>query len=284
MTAAPAAFTRVVTGASCSERKSFHISMPAVVRRPRTLMDSFSVMGSPSSGASSPRTRRASAASASRRARSKSGSTIAFSAGLWRAMRPRCRSSSSTADTRRARSAASIWVAVANAPTNSLIAHRGGPRHGPPHPPSLGRAPAQPGRASGLPQDVSSLRPLADVVEPRAVVPEDLGLRLVAHALERDELVHGLREQPVGVRVVGRDDDVVVADRLHHLPQHLLVGVGGHVALAIEVFAGKSGDLHLGARAELLPRLVEPPEPPRQPAARTFEERAAEPGVALEHA
>src|SRR3989454_10581279 len=38
-----------------------------------------------------------------------------------------------------------------------LIGLRGGPRHDPPHPPSLGRAPAQPWRASGLTQDVSSI-------------------------------------------------------------------------------------------------------------------------------
>src|SRR5439155_12513273 len=36
------------------------------------------------------------------------------------------------------------------------VSRRGGPRYGPPHPPSLGRAPAQPWRASGLTQDVSS--------------------------------------------------------------------------------------------------------------------------------
>src|SRR3989454_4538392 len=40
--------------------------------------------------------------------------------------------------------------------TGCLIERRGGPRYGPPHPPSLGRAPAQPWRASGLTQDVSS--------------------------------------------------------------------------------------------------------------------------------
>src|SRR5436190_13527980 len=39
----------------------------------------------------------------------------------------------------------------------ALIDRRGGPRYGPPHPPSLGRAPAQPWRASGLTQDVSSV-------------------------------------------------------------------------------------------------------------------------------
>ena len=87
--------------------------MPAVVRSPRTLIDSFSVIGSPSSGAASPRARCASAAWAWVFARSKSGSTMALSAGLWRVMRRTWRSSSSTADTCLARSAASIAVAVA---------------------------------------------------------------------------------------------------------------------------------------------------------------------------
>src|SRR5881409_3054597 len=39
-----------------------------------------------------------------------------------------------------------------------LILRRGGPRHGPPPPPALGRAPAEPGRASGLPAVVSIAR------------------------------------------------------------------------------------------------------------------------------
>src|SRR5216117_2644819 len=44
--------------------------------------------------------------------------------------------------------------------SSTLIDRRGGPRYGPPHPPSLGRAPAQQWRASGLIQDVSSVPPL----------------------------------------------------------------------------------------------------------------------------
>src|SRR5216110_887940 len=61
--------------------------------------------------------------------------------------------------------------------TGRLIDRRGGPRDGPPDPssergyaplglprPSLGRAPAQPWRASGLTQDVSSM-PLLGVLE-----------------------------------------------------------------------------------------------------------------------
>src|SRR5262249_30968487 len=115
MTTAPEAFTRVVTGASCSDRKSAHCAMPTVVRRPLTLIDSFSVMGSPSSGARSPRARAASAPSATERARSQSVSTIALSAAWWRWIRRGYRSSNSTADTRLASSAASISVAVAKA-------------------------------------------------------------------------------------------------------------------------------------------------------------------------
>src|SRR5687767_15810706 len=41
--------------------------------------------------------------------------------------------------------------------SGSVISCRGGPRHGPPHPPTLGRAPAKPWRASKLTQDVSSV-------------------------------------------------------------------------------------------------------------------------------
>src|SRR5207244_2805146 len=44
--------------------------------------------------------------------------------------------------------------------TGWLIDRRGGPRYGPPHPPSLGHAPAEPWRASGLTQDGSSPRPV----------------------------------------------------------------------------------------------------------------------------
>src|SRR5256884_6980072 len=87
MTTAPAPFTRVVTGASCSDRKSFHVDMPAVVRSPRTLMDSFRVIGRPSSGASSPPARRASAASAPRRAPPEEGPPVPVSPELYPSVR-----------------------------------------------------------------------------------------------------------------------------------------------------------------------------------------------------
>src|SRR5204863_4542958 len=50
------------------------------------------------------------------------------------------------------------------------------------------------------------------------------------------------------------------------------------------VLARPLRDLHLRARSELLPRLVEAPEPPRQPSAGAFEEGAAQPRMPLEHA
>src|SRR5204862_6521299 len=91
-------------------------------------------------------------------------------------------------------------------------------------------------------------------------------------------------EEPVGMRVVGRDDDAVVADGLDHLAQWLLVGIGRDEALAEEVLARQLRDLHLAARAELLPRFVESPEIPRQPAAGALEKRAAQVLMPLEHA
>src|SRR5437016_8357842 len=85
-----------------------------------------------------------------------------------------------------------------------LIDRRGGPRYGPPASsseggyaplglprPSLGRAPAQPWRASGLTQDVSSLPPREGRRAPRPV-PRD-GL---AHAILQRDLRRKPRERP----------------------------------------------------------------------------------------
>src|SRR5262249_15848016 len=53
------------------------------------------------------------------------------------------------------------------------------------------------------------------------------------------------------------------------------------VALALEVLARQHLELVLAARPELLPLVVEPPEPPGEPARGAFEEGAAQPRVAL---
>src|SRR5437667_400624 len=118
---APALRTRVVAGASWSETKRDHSGTPTVVRRPVTLIDSFSVIGRPRSGPSSPRARAVSAASAWRRARSKSRVTMAFRVPSWRAIRTTWSSSSSTAETRRPASARSMSPAVVNGSSFAVV-------------------------------------------------------------------------------------------------------------------------------------------------------------------
>src|SRR5467141_140752 len=82
----------------------------------------------------------------------------ALTAGLRASTRAIAASSSSSGFTsRRATSAASPSPSCRSYSANPPINHRGGPRHGPPHPRTLGRAPAEPWRASGLTQDVSSV-------------------------------------------------------------------------------------------------------------------------------
>src|SRR5262245_613252 len=102
------------------------------------------------------------------------------------------------------------------------VIRRGGPRYGPPLPPALavprpsrGPSRSRPGRNVSSPPGSAARR--GQRVQARAVVPEDLGFGLVAHALEAHELVDRRREQAVRVRVVGRDDDVVVAHGVDHL-------------------------------------------------------------------
>src|SRR5947209_7865527 len=120
-TTAPALRTRVVAGASWSETKRDHSGTPTVVRGPVTLIASFSVIGRPRSGPSSPRARAVSAASAWRRARSKSRVTMAFRVPSWRAIRTTWSSSSSTAETRRPASARSMSPAVVNGSSFAVV-------------------------------------------------------------------------------------------------------------------------------------------------------------------
>src|SRR5438046_3268412 len=79
----------------------------------------------------------------------------------WSASRCLIRTSSasttSTGDSARASNARENSATPAQTGSTVLIDRRGGPRYGPPHPPSLGRAPAQPWRAPGFAQDVSSI-------------------------------------------------------------------------------------------------------------------------------
>src|SRR5881409_57219 len=125
------------------------------------------------------------------------------------------------------------------------------------------------------------VRRRVDVVEPRAIAPEDLAAYLVAER-QPEELLHCLRERAVRVRVVGRDDEIVGAHLVDDVDRRLLVDVERDVALTLEILARQHRKLMLAPRPELLPLVVEPPEPPVEPAGRALEERAAQPGMALE--
>src|SRR5947199_628397 len=108
-----------------------------------------------------------------------------------------CLSSSSSWAAARTGTSATASTAR-NARRVGLIDRRGGPRYGPPHPPSLGRAPAQPWRASGLTQDVSSR--------------DDLRRRLGAWQLDdesrrRTPIAHELDRAAVGFGHLPRDGE-----------------------------------------------------------------------------
>src|SRR5436190_3095479 len=122
-----------------------------------------------------------------------------------------------------------------------------------------------------------------DVVEARAVLPQDLAADLRTER-QAEEFVHRVGKRAVGMRIVGRDDEVVGAHLVHDVDRRLLVHVERDVALTLEVFARQHRELVLAARAELLPLVVEPPEPPVEPAGGALEEGAAQPGMALEDA
>jgi hypothetical protein len=78
MITAPAAFSRDTASASSVGSKFLNCGKPQVVGSPATLNGSFSVTGMPSSGRSSPRASRASAAFAASLARSKSRTMMAL--------------------------------------------------------------------------------------------------------------------------------------------------------------------------------------------------------------
>src|SRR5881398_3300312 len=98
-------------------------------------------------------------------------------------MRTSSASTTSTGDSARASNARESSATPAQTGSTVLIDRRGGPRDGPPHPPSLGRAPAQPWRASGLAQDVSS-RDHLRLVHPDLLVGARRPLHRLRHAVE----------------------------------------------------------------------------------------------------
>ena len=61
--------------------------------------------------------------------------------------------------------------------------------------------------------DSGSLRliVLTHSIQPRAVIPENLAPAAVAHVFDLEELIESVRKVRVDVRVVGGDENVVVA-------------------------------------------------------------------------
>src|SRR5215470_20067848 len=96
---------------------------------------------------------------------------------------------------------------------------------------------------------------LVDLVEARAIVPEDLATDLGAER-QTEELLHCLGKRAVGVRIVGRDHEVVRAHLVDDVDRRLLVHIERDVALPPEVLARRHRELMLAARTELLPLVV----------------------------
>ena len=70
-----------------------------------------------------------------------------------------------------------------------------------------------------------------EVVQAQAILPHDLALGVQTHAGEFQELLDAVGERAVGVRVIDRHDDVVVADLVDGHGQQLFVDVGADEAL-----------------------------------------------------
>src|SRR5690606_9257885 len=114
-----------------------------------------------------------------------------------------------------------------------------------------------------------------DRVKPSAVVPEDLAPLLIAER-QTQELLDRLGESAVRVRVVAGDDEILRAELVDRVYRRLFVDVQRDVALTLEIFARRHRQLHLAARTELLPVVVQAPQPPVQPSGRAFEKCAAQ--------
>src|SRR5438105_1392047 len=74
----------------------------------------------------------------------------------------------------------------------------------------------------------------ADLVEARAVVPQDLALLLVGER-QLQERVHRLGVARVPMRVVRRKDELIAAELLDREPRWILIGLYGNPALPLEV-------------------------------------------------
>src|SRR5262244_512806 len=115
--------------------------------------------------------------------------------------------------------------------------------------------------SAGQPQRqcARSAAPSLELVEPRAVVPEDLALGLLRQVRELEESVDRVRIARVVVRPVGRHDEIVVADLGDDVLRQLLFRLDRDEALAPEELRRQRVLLELLAIAPRLPAFIERP-------------------------
>jgi hypothetical protein len=58
---------------------------------------------------------------------------------------------------------------------------------------------------------------LADIVQARAIIPQDFALSFFAQAVDLQELIDGVRKVRVDVRVIGGHDEIVIAEPFRHV-------------------------------------------------------------------
>ena len=137
------------------------------------------------------------------------------------------------------------------APPGALLVGGPGPADTRPHPPRAG------GRG--------------EAVEARAVVPQDLALRL-ARKGEPQELVDRVRELRVRVGEVGRERHVVVAELGHVVARGLLVGLDRDEAVLAEDLLRVARERDLVAADVVLVLVLEAVDEPGRPGAVRLEE------------
>src|SRR5262249_61071895 len=117
-----------------------------------------------------------------------------------------------------------------------------------------------------------SARPsIAQTIEPRAVVPQDLAPRLVRDAVDLKKRVERLRKGRIPVGPVRRDHDIVIAQGLNGINHQFLVRVHGQKALPAEVIAGRMLQSIASLVAKFFPTFVEAIQPGGSPAAEPLE-------------
>src|SRR5262249_32739051 len=137
-----------------------------------------------------------------------------------------------------------------------------------------------------LPSAATSRRGSTRRRQPEAalgVAEEDALVRSRPEVLPRGDARDEVARERVGVRVVGREDQALVADELDDARDGAFLRVAGDEALAAEVLARAQRELG-GGVAPGVHVLVHALEPVREPAAAALEEDDAQPRVALEHA